>query len=111
MSYTNIKKNRWIKWSKTSLVDSHGIMSVLKYPIISEKTLQQNKDFNRYVFCVGALANKNDVIAAIKYFYNMIPVDVSLLNTTYKWRSSRKLVKKPIKKAIITMSQGDVLDI
>jgi ribosomal protein L23 len=39
----------------------------------------------------------------------MTPVDVSLLNTTHKGRSSRKTVKKPLKKAIITMAQGDIL--
>jgi large subunit ribosomal protein L23 len=92
------------------LGDSH---SVLVMPILTEKTfnLQQT---NKYCFYVSQDANKHQVKSAMKEVYGIAPLSVNILRKRpqAKKRWGRKVgMSKGLKKAIITMPEGTILNL
>lgn len=62
-------------------------MSIIKKAHVTEKSLKQAKDFNRYTFLVDYKANKNQIKQAIQ---DLFDVDVVKITTsTLKPTSSR----------------------
>jgi large subunit ribosomal protein L23 len=92
------------------------INSVLIRPLITEKTqLLANK--GKYVFVVQRSANKIEIGKAIERFYNVTVDDVNTTIISGKLvnRSGKSGViqgrKSTYKKAIVTLADGDSLDI
>ncbi len=90
--------------------------SVLKKPLLTEKTLRLMERENKYVFEVSKDANKNEIAQVIKDVYGVIPLAINVLRTSSKtkrsWTGDRSSYEKPsIKKAIIHLKAGDKLDI
>lgn len=91
-------------------------MDVLKRPIVTEKMSAQNK-LGKYAFAVDPKANKIQIAQAIEQLYGVNVVSVNTMRTLGKKRSKQingRVVtgRAPlVKKAIITVAEGEVIDI
>lgn len=85
--------------------------SIIKKVIITEKAglLQQG---GQYVFMVEPSANKNEIKKAIKTLYRVDVVDIQTLRRRAKYKRFRQSVRlsAPLKKAIITLKEGQKID-
>lgn len=88
------------------------IENVIKRPRITEKASISADDNNAYAFIIDSRATKKDVIAAIYYIYELIPVKVNIINTKPKQvRRGNKLgVKSGFKKAMVFLRDGDKIE-
>jgi len=103
------KKEKIPKTKKQGAVIYHNI---LKEPYITEKTSMMGQE-NKYVFKVLKSANKIDVKKAIENVFNVSVISVAMANTaSRKVRLGRHEGRKPgFKKAMITLKEGDKIDI
>ncbi len=91
-------------------------MSVLKRPIITEKMTAQSK-IGKYAFEVEKTANKVEIGKAVEKMYSVSVTSVRTMTTLGKKKS--KNIKGRIvsgmtsttKKAIVTVAEGEVIDI
>ncbi len=83
---------------------------IILAPVLTEKTYRQQEVANKYVFKVHNDANKNDISAAIQYIYKVTPLKVNVVNTVFKGRERRKLVKRAFKKAVITLGKDQKIE-
>ena len=77
-------------------------------------TTQEEREIVKYTFIVARNANKNDIKKAISMIFNIDESDILKVNTMRvppKYRAVRGLVRKPFKKAIITLKPGKRLDL
>ena len=87
---------------------SKDIHSILRRPLITEKTTAQKEDANQVVFMVRRDANKFEIRAAVE---KLLGAEVKTVNTlVYRGKSKRvgrSLGQRPNwKKAIVTLAQG-----
>ena len=85
-------------------------MIIFLAPVLTEKTHLEQEE-NKYVFKVHRDANKNDVKLAIAYLYHVNPVKINIVHVPYKGRSQRKVVRTDYKKAIVTLSQNEKIEV
>lgn len=88
---------------------------VIQKPVITEKTLQLAKGLNMFTFQVSRTASKQQVADAIRRLYN---VDVTSVNTIFGHPDTKatgrrriKRVQAKVKKAIVTLKQGQTIDV
>jgi len=81
-------------------------------PIVSEKTYAMIEQ-NRYTFEVAKTANKTQIGQAIAEIFNVTVTDVNTMNVTGKPRRVRyaKGKTRDWKKAVVTLKQGDTIDL
>lgn len=91
---------------------SRSRAQIIKYPIITDKAtrLLQN---NQYSFIVDRDSEKLTIKAAIEYLFN---VKVIKINTCHLPRKKKRVGKylgwkSQYKKAIVTLSEGDVINL
>lgn len=85
---------------------------LIKHPIISEKaTLLSGQ--GKYVFLVDKKANAPGIKKAIRDIYKVDAINVNIINLKPKWRRlGRSIGVKPgYKKAIVTLKEGQKLNI
>ena len=75
---------------------------LIKKPLISEKATDLSSE-QKYVFMVDPKANKNQVKELIEEIYEVGVVDVNMIRVRKKGET--------YKKAIVTLKEGDVIDI
>ena len=91
-------------------------MGVLIKPIVTEKMTNTTDQFNRFGFLVRPEANKLVIKKEIEALYNVTVVDVNTMNYAGKNKSrytKAGLVKgrtNAVKKAIVTVKEGDTID-
>ena len=89
--------------------------SIIRAPIISEKSMGQAEQENKYHFEVHPEANKIQVREAIEALFNVRVVKVNTLTIKGKTRqrSYRHRTGKTArqKKAIVTLAAGDHIDL
>lgn len=87
------------------------VYEVLKRPIITEKSMQQQEEANQYTFEIDPRANKRQVKEAVETAFGVKVTKVRIVNLPGKTRRwGRKVVKtSPRKKAIVTLAPGDKL--
>ena len=92
-------------------------MSVLIKPLVTEKMSLESENLNRYGFIVDGNANKIQIKDAVEKMYG---VSVEAINTmNYLGKLKRRNTKSGLvvgrrssfKKAIISLAEGDTLDI
>jgi large subunit ribosomal protein L23 len=88
-----------------------SVYDVLLAPLVTEKTYKSGESSNKYYFKIHKIANKNDVKAAIEYLYKVSPLQINIVNVGFKYRANRGLVRKSYKKAIVTLSKNDKIEI
>lgn len=101
------------KTEKNTISSIHqGNTFAVKQPWISEKSYNLSTQ-GRYVFLVDKHTNKNEVKKAIKEIYKVDPVSVNMITLKKKpTRFGRNVSSgKVYKKAVITLKQGQTLDI
>ncbi len=86
--------------------------NILLEPYITEKTSQMGQE-NKYVFKVSKFVNKIDIKKAVESIFKVSVVNVATaLTVSRKVRLGRHEGRKPgFKKAIITLKEGDKIDI
>ena len=93
------------------------LSEVLIKPILTEKANGQQESLRRFAFKVARGANKLEIKKAVEEFYgvNIIDVNTSVVPGKNKTRHTKKgLVKgvKPAyKKAMVTVAEGDTIDL
>lgn len=87
--------------------------TVIKKPIVTERSTAAMADENRYTFLVDRRANKTDVKRAVESLYG-----VSVLGVTTQLRKSRERRLKygyvqapPSKKAIVRLAEGQTIEL
>jgi large subunit ribosomal protein L23 len=90
---------------------------VLIKPVLSEKVNRLSEKYNRYTFIVNRKANKLEIKKAVEEFYGITVEDVNTINVPSKVKqrntkagllTGRKSAKK---KAIVTVAEGDTIDL
>ncbi len=90
---------------------------IIKRPILTEKSTQLQEKYNRYVFEVDMRANKLQIKDAIEKLFGVRVKKVNTLivpgkrRVRYTRRGIIKGKKKPYKKAIVTLAEGDTIDL
>lgn len=83
---------------------------IILAPLLTEKT-HKAQEAHKYAFKVHGNANKNDVKQAVEYLYKVTPLKINMVSVPFKGRSQRKLVRTDYKKAIITLSEKEKIEI
>ena len=91
---------------------SRSNIQVIKYPIITDKATRLLEN-NQYSFVVDRYSDKITIKTAIEYLFN---VKVIKINTCCLPRKKKRVGKyigwKPqYKKAVVTLSEGDVINL
>ncbi len=88
---------------------------LIKQPYITEKAVEMGEK-NKYVFRVDKKANKPEIKKAIKALYGVEPEKVQIVKIQPKkrrlgkYQGWRKGLSKPVKKAIVTLKQGEKIE-
>ncbi|MGC8776092.1 MAG: 50S ribosomal protein L23 [Minisyncoccia bacterium] len=87
-------------------------ISLIQKPHITEKGTFL-KDKNKYIFRVLKNANKSEIKKEIKNFYGVDAVKINIINIPPKAKRFRNIVSKKghIKKAIVTIKEGQKIDL
>lgn len=96
--------------NSSSLIDTN--MSIIKYPIITDKATRLLAN-NQYSFVVNPKCDKPTIKTAIEYLFK---VKVVKINTVHLPKKKKQIGKnlgwKPhYKKAIVTLSEGDTINL
>jgi large subunit ribosomal protein L23 len=93
------------------------LTDVLIRPVITEKVNSQIEKSGRYTFVVGKAANKLEIKKAVEEFYGVkvAEVNTSVVPAKSKTRFTKAGLlsgRKPsFKKAIVTLADGDSIDL
>jgi large subunit ribosomal protein L23 len=93
------------------------LAEVLIKPILTEKANAQQEKLKRYAFKVNRKANKLEIKKAIEDFYGVAVVDVNTLvapgknKTRFTKAGYIKGVRPAYKKALVTLAEGDTIDL
>jgi large subunit ribosomal protein L23 len=93
------------------------LAEVLVKPILTEKANAQQDKLRRYAFKVARKANKLEIKKAIEEFYGVTVTDVNTSvvpgknKTRYTKAGFVKGQKPAYKKAMVTVAEGETLDI
>lgn len=90
-----------------------SIYEVLKEPLITEKIARDAEELRKYAFKVHPDANKKAIKSAVEKIYNVTVTRVNSSNQLGKWKRVRYQAGKTAnwKKAIVTLKEGDKIDI
>jgi large subunit ribosomal protein L23 len=85
---------------------------ILVAPMVTEKSHALMSE-NKYVFEVSKVANKQQVIQAVKELYNVTAEKVNMVNIHPKKRVYGRTVgwKSGYKKAIVKLKEGDKIEL
>jgi large subunit ribosomal protein L23 len=93
------------------------LSEVLVKPILTEKANSQQDKLRRYAFRVNRKANKLEIKKAVEDFYGVTVIDVNTSvvpgkNKTRFTKAGYVQGRKPAyKKAMITVSEGETIDL
>jgi len=93
------------------------VSEVLIKPIVSEKSNQLTEKRRTYAFRVHKRANKLEIKKAVEEFYGVAVEEVNTLvvpgknKTRYTKAGFIKGVKPSYKKALVTVAEGDTIDL
>lgn len=87
--------------------------TVIQAPIITEESTIQTESRNQYVFKVNPRSNKRQIREAVETKFDVVVLSVNTMN----YRGKRKVrgryagYRPAWKKAIVTLRQGDSIDL
>lgn len=84
---------------------------IIKKPVITEKSEELRREYNKYTFEVNRKANKIEIKKAVEELFDVKVESVSTLNTKpVVKRHGMKLYKTQAKKkAIVKLAEGNVI--
>ena len=85
---------------------------IIKYPIITDKATRLLEN-NQYSFIVDRSSNKLAIKAAIEYLFNVKVIKVNTCHLPRKKKRVGKYIgwKPQYKKAIVSLAEGDVINL
>lgn len=91
---------------------SRSSAQVIRYPIITDKATRLLEN-NQYSFIVDPSSDKITIKAAIEYLFNVKVIKVNTCHLPRKKKRVGKYIgwKSQYKKAIVTLSEGDVINL
>lgn len=112
-----VKKEKTAK-AKTAIVKKAAadknpdIYKILKRPLITEKTSDLSM-LNKYIFVVGQTANKSEVKKSVESLYGVSVLGVNIIKVPRRKRHRGRVMgwKAGFKKAIVTVKEGDKIEI
>ncbi len=89
------------------------IYSVVKKPIITEKSAIARDEENKYFFEVDRRANKIEITKAVEKLFKVKVLNVSTMNMLGKKKRMGRVAgkKSDWKKAIVTLAPGDRIEV
>ena len=96
----------------SSLDFSRSSAQIVKYPIITDKATRLLEN-NQYSFVVDRYSDKLAIKAAIEYLFNVKVVKINTCRLPRKQKRVGRYIgwKPQYKKAIVTLSEGDVINL
>lgn len=90
----------------------HSLLQTIKYPLITDKSTTLLEE-NKYTFIVDQYSNKMTIKSAIEYLFNVTVIKVNTLHLPRKKKRIGKYIgyKSNYKKAIITLSDGNIINL
>ncbi len=113
MVFKDILRRRSKKNTSVSLLRSVSPEYIIISPLLTEKSYKDAEDDGKrkYFFKVNYKATKIDVKVSITKLYWVSVDKVNIICVPWKWRANRKVVRKPYKKAIVTLKDGQKIDL
>ena len=98
--------------NKIKEVDLNKSYKIIRKPIVTEKATKLS-EFNKVVFEVASKSNKNEIKGAIEKLFSVKVKAVNIINTKGKVKRFKGVLGKrnSIKKAVITLEEGNTIDI
>lgn len=92
--------------------DIYKYREIIKNPFITDKTTRLLEN-NQYSFIVDSKSNKSEIKSSIELLYDVIVIKVNTSQIAKKARRVGKYIgwKAQYKKAIITLSEGDRINL
>ena len=86
--------------------------NIIKYPIITDKATRLLEN-NQYSFVVNPASDKITIKAAIEYLFNVKVVKVNTCKLPRKKKRVGKYIgwKSQYKKAVVTLADGDTINL
>ena len=87
-------------------------LDIIKYPIITDKATRLLAN-NQYSFVVSPKSNKPTIKATIEYLFNVKVVKINTAHLPKKKKRVGQFMgwKSHYKKAIVTLSEGDTINL
>ncbi len=97
---------------ETSTAVAQDLSWVIVEPLITEKAAMISSE-NKFTFVVAQSSNKVQIKKAIIEKYGVTPEAVNIVNQSARkeTRRGRKVHKKGMKKAIVTLKKGDTIEL
>lgn len=94
-------------------MNKERLLSVLRAPLVSEKTARIQGETNQYVFEVASTATKPEVKAAVEDLFKVKVLSVQVLNVLGKSKSFRFRTGKrqDWRKAYVRLEAGQTIDL
>ena len=95
------------------MVNASQYYDVIRKPLVTEKSTSMHERCNQYCFEVAIGTNKVEVRKAIETLFSVKVEAVNVLRMPSKHRRmfGRPGATRPWKKAIVTLRQGDTIDL
>ena len=87
-------------------------INIIKYPVITDKATRLLEN-NQYSFIVNPKSDKVTIKAAIEYLFNVKVIKINTCHLPRKKKRVGKYVgwKSQYKKAIVTLAEGDTINL
>nr|YP_010595087.1 ribosomal protein L23 [Paralia sulcata]WAJ57822.1 ribosomal protein L23 [Paralia sulcata] len=87
-------------------------INIIKYPVITDKATRLLEN-NQYSFIVNPKSDKVTIKAAIEYLFNVKVIKINTCHLPKKKKRVGKYVgwKSQYKKAIVTLAEGDTINL
>lgn len=95
------------------MVNPAQYYDLVRRPVVTEKSAAKQASHNQFTFEVARTANKTEVKKAIETLFSVKVVRINIVNLPAKQKRTfgRPGATKPWKKAVVTLKQGDTIDI
>jgi large subunit ribosomal protein L23 len=89
------------------------LYSVIKKPLVTEKSTIAREEANKYAFEVDRRANKIEIEKAVEKLFKVKVVTVRTMNMAGKKKKMGRIVgrKSDWKKAIVTLAPGQTIEV
>jgi large subunit ribosomal protein L23 len=86
---------------------------IIKRPIITEKSMLQVEELNKYTFSVDKRANKVQIKKAVEELFNVKVTKVNIIKSAQKQKRVGQYTgfKTEVVKAVVTLKKGDTIEI
>ena len=98
--------------NKQKEIDLNKSYKIILRPIVTEKATRLS-EFNKVVFEVACKSNKNEIKGAVEKLFSVKVKSVNIINIKGKLKRFKGVLGKrnDIKKAVITLQEGNTIDI